>query len=382
MPPRTPMHSPVERTREPEPRACARRFLHKRSRPAHTQTWASGRESHFCTNESAFLHVRTRAPARSPQKARTNNPRHARTRAIRTAPAGPSERVPEMHVRTQAACGRRPDPPPRTTWPNQPRADAWGACCPRARPNPSDRPHATSRPCRHPSSRLPPQAHPRHPPARPPSLRSGFRPGAAPVPPSASLPEDRYHPVNAPLDRAPLSCDIRRLFILYDVVPAMPPLDPPTRADARRGHHEAAAHLLLGCSDRQRHRPRPPAPVRSAHPPRHLGSTNPGMHAQTPGTGDADAKLHKRILRAHVRTQAGTARASDRRFHRAHVRTRAPGAGCPIRQPARTPEPPRAPPPQGPGAPGGVAGGTLRTAEFTAGCALLRRQRVEILRVP
>ena len=40
------------------------------------------------------------------------------------------------------------------------------------------------------------------PPVRPPSLRSGSRPGAVPVPPSGSLPEDRYHPVNANLDLA------------------------------------------------------------------------------------------------------------------------------------------------------------------------------------
>ena len=40
------------------------------------------------------------------------------------------------------------------------------------------------------------------PAARPPSLRSGSRPRAAPAPPSGSVPEDRYHPVNAVFDQA------------------------------------------------------------------------------------------------------------------------------------------------------------------------------------
>ena len=100
----------------------------------------------FLHERIRFPHVRTRAPARSRRTARTNNPRHARTRAVRTAPAGPSEGVPGMHVRTQAARCRCPYPPPRTTRPNQPRAAARTYVLPARTPNPSNRPYATSRP--------------------------------------------------------------------------------------------------------------------------------------------------------------------------------------------------------------------------------------------
>ena len=104
------------------------------------------------------------------------------------------------------------------------------------------------------------------------------------------------------------------------------------------------------------------------------GTSEPEPASPEPATTD--------FRRAHVRTRAGTARATKRHPARAHVRTRAPYPRHPPRQPARTPEPPRAPPPQGPGAPGGVARRHPPDRQFTAGCALLRRQRVEILRVP
>ena len=149
------------------------------------------------TNSS--LHVRTRAPARTGRNARTNSPATRPNPSHPSRTCLPSERTPKMHVRTQAARCRRPYPPPRTTRPNHPgpphkrapRAHARTRATVRtplpAPPSPP-RPPATT-------------ASPATPPARSPSLRSGLRPGAAPVPPSASLPEDRYHPVNANASR-------------------------------------------------------------------------------------------------------------------------------------------------------------------------------------
>ena len=57
-------------------------------------------------------------------------------------------------------------------------------------------------------------ASPPHRMTRPRWQCSGSRPGAAPIPPSASLPEDRYRPVNTALDSAAGSWHSARLSIL------------------------------------------------------------------------------------------------------------------------------------------------------------------------
>jgi hypothetical protein len=192
--------------------------------------------------------VRTRARSRCRPKGTNELPRHARTRATRAAPVASSNAAPKTHVRTQAFPARPaprtdglrprhresqvsdrappctseraprtsepkpPEPPPPTARPNA--APRHERATP-ARPNPTEprRPprHA---PRRHPPSRHRPAPPPSPQPVRPPSLRSGSRPAAAPGPPSGSLPEDRYHPVNAALDSAATPWQDARLLIL------------------------------------------------------------------------------------------------------------------------------------------------------------------------
>ena len=206
---RIPTHPPVARTREPEPRTAARRFLHERFPPAHIRTRASGRRSHFCTNE---FDSRTSEPERRPEPAEM----HERTPTTRPNPprADLSDRPNEFQK-----CTAEPEPPAAAA--RTVAADHSAEPAPRRRtsvlpartPEP-ERPSARHfPPRRHPSDHLP-AATPAAPPARPPSLRSGFRPGAAPVPPSASLPEDRYHPVNAALNSAAGSWHVARHLLL------------------------------------------------------------------------------------------------------------------------------------------------------------------------
>ena len=192
---------------------------HASSRRAHVRTRAArGRSAFFARTISTraqtnpgqrpqiaflherirFLHVRTRAPARTGRNARTNSP------ATRPNPSHPSRTC--RTVRTNSGNARpnpsRPLPPPLSATPDhsaKPPPRRRTSVLPARTPEPEPPSARHFPPCRHPSDHLPPQPHPRHPTARPPSLRSGFRPGAAPVPPSASLPEDRYHPVNAAL---------------------------------------------------------------------------------------------------------------------------------------------------------------------------------------
>ena len=192
------------RTREPRPAAAHRISARTNSILARPNP-SAGPNRPKCTNELPATRPNPSHPSRTCRTVRTSSgnarPNPSRPLPVPLSATPDHSAEPAPHRRTSVLPARTPEP---------------------------ERPSARHfPPCRHPSDRLPPQPHPRHPTARPPSLRSGFRPGAAPVPPSASLPEDRYHPVNAPLDRAPLSCDIQRLFILYDVVPAMPPLAPP-----------------------------------------------------------------------------------------------------------------------------------------------------------
>ena len=79
-------------------------------------------------------------------------------------------------------------------------------------------------------------------------------------------------------------------------------------AAARRGDHEAPAHLRpLRRPDRQGHRPRAPAPCGPCATAPTPGSTNSGTHARTRGRCAANAKLHERTVSLHVRTRAGTA---------------------------------------------------------------------------
>ena len=122
-------------------------------------------------------------------------------------------------------------------------------------------------------------ASPPHRMTRPRWQCSGSRPGAAPIPPSASLPEDRYRPVNTALDSAAGSWHSARLSIL-----------------SPRARHAT------------RTRTHPPAPRTREPKPRGV--------------------LHKRFQPAHTRTRASypATRLWHERARSLHARTRPPAA--------------------------------------------------------
>ena len=131
--------------------------------------------------------------------------------------ANPSRaRPPAISAQTiSARTHPNPAQPPQTTF----CTSEFNPCTPEPKPPRTSR-HLNHRP--HPL-RPPPQARPA---VRPPLLRSGSRPGAAPAPPSGSLPEDRHHPVNAALGFAVDPCHGSRLFILWPRARHVAPMRP------------------------------------------------------------------------------------------------------------------------------------------------------------
>ena len=203
MPPRT--HPPAARTREPEPRPAAPRCPHQRIPPAPRRA----RPGHH----AACSHERT-------------GPLHARTRPRHPCPRSPSPVTNE------------PTDPPRPIEPDRPITRKIHKRFPRrARPNPS-----------------------RPDPAALAAL--GLSPRAAPVPPSAILPEDRYHPVNAVLARA---VDPWRPAALHLLPRGARPDPPDTRT------FEAEPRVCPALSSTNDHHPCTPEPGRPpaarGHPP-------------------------------------------------------------------------------------------------------------------
>ena len=180
-------------------------FLHKRIQSLHARTpgpAANGRLPLLAGTSEPTDPTRQNKPEHQPPgiftndfRPRTREPRPA-TAALARRPIQPVSRTPEPGCRSRRRlCTNEPIPSPDQPIPEPARI-------PSARTNP---PTATqARPSAHGKTheRFPTHAR-RHSDAASPAalgLRSGVRLAAAPAPPSANLPESRYHPVNATLD--------------------------------------------------------------------------------------------------------------------------------------------------------------------------------------